>query len=77
MRRRRDLHSRHLVLRAVGRPVAVFRGHHIGARFGVVEGRIDNAGLHTCGNFCAQCDVALAARNMLVPTFTVAGKPSI
>ncbi len=46
MRRRRDLHSRHLVLRAIGRPVAVFRGDQIRAGLGVVEGRINNAGFH-------------------------------
>ena len=47
MRRWRDLHSRYLVLRAVGRPVAVFRGDHIRAGFGVVEGYINNARFHT------------------------------
>ena len=49
---RRDLHGRHLVLGAVGSPIAVFRRHHIRAGFGIVEGRVYDAGLNCSGWLC-------------------------
>src|SRR5687768_14791046 len=40
------LDGRHFVLGAVRRPVRVLGGDHVGGAFGMVEGRVDHAGLH-------------------------------
>ncbi len=40
---RRDLHRRHLVFGAVGRPVRIVGGDDVGLRVRVVEGRVDHA----------------------------------
>jgi len=67
VRRGRDLHGGDFVLGAIRRPVAVLGGHNVGAGFGVVKGRVDDARLHARCDFGAQRDVALAAgqRNQL------------
>ncbi len=49
---RRDLHGRHLVLGTVGCPVAVFGRNDIGTGFGVVKGRVYDAGLNRSGWLC-------------------------
>ena len=41
-----DFDRRHFVFRAIGRPVGVLGGHHVGARVGEVERRVDDARLH-------------------------------
>ncbi len=48
-----DLHGRHLVFRAVGGPVRIVGGDHVGARLGVVEGGVDDARLHALGDSAA------------------------
>ena len=48
--RRRHLHRRHLVFRAVRRPVGIVGGDHVGLRVGVVEGGVDHAGRHAVGD---------------------------
>src|SRR5579883_1312240 len=56
-----DLYRRDLVFGAIGRPVGIFRGHDIGAGYGVVEGRVDDARLHAVADLGAQRDRAGAA----------------
>src|SRR5665213_814573 len=45
-----DLHRRHLVFRAVGRPVAVVGGDDVGPGHRMMKGRIDDTGLHPLGD---------------------------
>src|SRR5215468_3582349 len=47
-----------LVLGAVGRPVRVLGGDDVGAGLGVVERRVDHAGLHPLGQAGAQHGLA-------------------
>ena len=61
LRHRHHLHRRHLVLGAVGRPVGVVGGDHVGARLGEVEGGVDHARLHALGDRRAQHRLAGAA----------------
>ena len=56
-----DLHRRHLVLGAVGRPVRVLGRHHVGAGLGEVKRRVDDAGLHAVRDRRAQHGLAGAA----------------
>src|SRR5215470_12494501 len=49
-----DLHRRHLVFRAVGRPVGEVGGDDIRAALGMVEGGVDHAGLDALGDARAQ-----------------------
>ena len=48
------LHRRHLVLGAVGGPVGVVGGDHVGPAEGEMEGGVDHAGLHALGQLRAQ-----------------------
>ena len=48
--RQSDLNRRHLVFRAVRGPVGILRGDHVGARYRMVERRVDNALRHALGN---------------------------
>src|SRR3954452_20582721 len=50
----RHLYGGHLVLRAVGRPVGVLGGHHVGAGDGVVERGVHDPGRHAVGELGAQ-----------------------
>src|SRR5690606_30614879 len=61
LRRMLHLHRRHLVLGAVGRPVAELRGDHVGTGFRHVEGRVDHARLHAVADPGMQGDFTLAA----------------
>lgn len=58
-----DFHRGNLVLGAVGGPVRVFRGDHVGAGEREVEGGVDHARLHALADACAQHGVAGAAGN--------------
>ena len=58
-----NLHCGHFVLWAVGGPVAIICGNHIGAGYGVMEGGVDNAGLYSLGDIGAQYGVPYAAIN--------------
>ena len=56
-----DLDRRHLVLRAIGRPIRVIRGDDIGRRVWIVEGRVDDARLHAVGDLGTQRGLARPA----------------
>ena len=59
--RRRDLHGRHLVFRAVRRPVGEVGGDDIRLRVRVMEGRVDDARRDPVGNQRPQRRLAGAA----------------
>src|SRR5579872_1727290 len=49
-----DLHGRDLVFRTIGRPVGIVGGDDIGARHRMMEGRVDDAGLHAVADLGVQ-----------------------
>ena len=61
LRHRHHLHRGDLVLGAVGRPVGVVGGDHVGARLREVERGVDHARLHALGDHRAQHGLAGAA----------------
>mgnify|MGYP003694033359 CR=1 FL=1 len=60
--RRRNLHRRDLVFRAVGGPVGILRGDDVGLRVRVMERGVDHARRHAIGDHRAQGGFAGAAR---------------